>query len=273
MAPSQDNNNVDTARYGLTASSAIIVALLGVIRRETGKTEAEFKEEILEELNTTGLPGGQYTWEGARKASTHLFPHLSVSLLRNNHLTMSDTDNKVKAQRGGEKWSPEAHMTLLLGLLAVVKQEGTQLSTHKDLLVGTFKDHGLDDFTWEGIRIVTTKINNITLAINMPVWDDKALLDLLVSLYTGVQGEITKEQQDRVVAAMRAKGHDDVHWDKIRLTATPSPPTTMPTLGEIKDDLLDAIYQVAQPLTPEQKDQVVAILQSRGHDMVWNAIR
>jgi hypothetical protein len=50
----------------------------------------------------------------------------------------------------------------------------------------------------------------------MPVWDDKALTDLLVALYTGVQGEITREQQDRVVDAMRAKGYDDVHWDKIR---------------------------------------------------------
>lgn len=47
----------------------------------------------------------------------------------------------------------------------------------------------------------------------------------------------------------------------------------MPSFEEIKDDLLDAIYHVAQPLTPEQKDEVVSILKSRGHDMVWNAIR
>jgi hypothetical protein len=50
----------------------------------------------------------------------------------------------------------------------------------------------------------------------MPVWDEKTLVDLLVALYTGVQGEITKDQQVRVVAAMREKGYDDIHWDKIR---------------------------------------------------------
>jgi hypothetical protein len=47
----------------------------------------------------------------------------------------------------------------------------------------------------------------------------------------------------------------------------------MPTFEEIKDDLLEAIYQVAQPLTQEQKDEVVSNLKSRGHDMGWNAIR
>lgn len=49
----------------------------------------------------------------------------------------------------------------------------------------------------------------------------------------------------------------------------------MPTkFGDIKADLFEAIYLVVQPsLTQEQKDEVVSILNSRGHDMVWNAIR
>jgi hypothetical protein len=43
---------------------------------------------------------------------------------------------------------------------------------------------------------------------------------------------------------------------------------------EVKADLFEAIYLVAQPsLTQEQKDEVISILRSRGHDMVWNAVR
>ena len=65
---------------------------------------------------------------------------------------MTGNDNTIKASKCGEKWSPEAHLTLLLGLHAVIKQEGVQLFTHRDLLVDTFKNNGLNDFTWEGIR-------------------------------------------------------------------------------------------------------------------------
>lgn len=55
----------------------------------------------------------------------------------------------------------------------------------------------------------------------MPVWDEKTQSDLLVALYSGVMGEITKDQQDRVVSAMKAKGYDDIHWDKIRYIPFP----------------------------------------------------
>lgn len=50
----------------------------------------------------------------------------------------------------------------------------------------------------------------------MPKWDDKATIDLLTGLYTAVQQQITKEQQRDVVDYMKAKGHDDTHWDAIR---------------------------------------------------------
>jgi hypothetical protein len=46
----------------------------------------------------------------------------------------------------------------------------------------------------------------------MPTWDEKTNLDLMIALSAGV----TKDRQDLVVAAMKDKGYDDVHWDKIR---------------------------------------------------------
>ena len=48
----------------------------------------------------------------------------------------------------------------------------------------------------------------------------------------------------------------------------------MPKFEEVKGDLFEAIYLVSQPaLTIEQKEEIVAIMKERGHDMVWNAIR
>jgi hypothetical protein len=43
---------------------------------------------------------------------------------------------------------------------------------------------------------------------------------------------------------------------------------------DIKADLMEAIYHVTNPLiAKEQQAEVVEFMQSRGHDMVWNAIR
>jgi hypothetical protein len=43
----------------------------------------------------------------------------------------------------------------------------------------------------------------------------------------------------------------------------------MPKFEDIKGDLFEVIYLVAQPsLTPEQKDEIVAIMKARGYDMV-----
>jgi hypothetical protein len=49
----------------------------------------------------------------------------------------------------------------------------------------------------------------------------------------------------------------------------------MPTkFDEVKGDLFEAIYLVVQPsVMQEQKEEIVSILNGRGHDMGWNAIR
>lgn len=48
----------------------------------------------------------------------------------------------------------------------------------------------------------------------------------------------------------------------------------MVKFDQVKNDLFEAIYLATQPvLTPDQRDEVVAIMKERGHDMVWNAIR
>ncbi|KAM7209537.1 hypothetical protein V8F20_000275 [Naviculisporaceae sp. PSN 640] len=47
----------------------------------------------------------------------------------------------------------------------------------------------------------------------------------------------------------------------------------MPKWEDIRDDLFEAVISVQPSLTKEQQDQVVVFMQSRGHNMVWNAIR
>ncbi|KAK0706568.1 hypothetical protein B0T26DRAFT_727145 [Lasiosphaeria miniovina] len=42
---------------------------------------------------------------------------------------------------------------------------------------------------------------------------------------------------------------------------------------EIREDLFEAVMQVQGPLTKEQHQQIVEIMQARGHNMGWNAIR
>jgi hypothetical protein len=50
----------------------------------------------------------------------------------------------------------------------------------------------------------------------MPAWDEEKHIHLLLAFHAGVKGEITREFQDGVVAAMKAKGHHDANWDMIR---------------------------------------------------------
>lgn len=42
---------------------------------------------------------------------------------------------------------------------------------------------------------------------------------------------------------------------------------------DIRDDLLDAVMQVCPAFTREQQDQIVTILNERGHAVTWNAMR
>ncbi|GAB1313054.1 hypothetical protein MFIFM68171_03264 [Madurella fahalii] len=47
----------------------------------------------------------------------------------------------------------------------------------------------------------------------------------------------------------------------------------MPKWEEIRDDLFEAVIQVQPPLSKDQQAEVERIMNERGHDMVWNAIR
>lgn len=50
----------------------------------------------------------------------------------------------------------------------------------------------------------------------MSAWDEQKHVDFLLSMQDGLKSEMTKESQDRVVAAMRARGHNTVTWDGLR---------------------------------------------------------
>ena len=42
---------------------------------------------------------------------------------------------------------------------------------------------------------------------------------------------------------------------------------------DVREDLLDAMLQVSMPLTRDQQESIVAILNERGHNVTWNAMR
>jgi hypothetical protein len=42
---------------------------------------------------------------------------------------------------------------------------------------------------------------------------------------------------------------------------------------DIRDDLIQGLVNVFPPLNKEQQNDIVAFLQARGHDIVWNALR
>lgn len=53
----------------------------------------------------------------------------------------------------------------------------------------------------------------------------------------------------------------------------PPSPFAMVRWEDVRDDLLDAVMQVAPAFTREQQDQIVTILNERGHGVTWNAMR
>jgi hypothetical protein len=61
-------------------------------------------------------------------------------------------ETTIKAGGRGDRWGPDGHFGLLMGLIAVLGEEKISLSKHKDLILEAFKDQGRDDYTWEGVR-------------------------------------------------------------------------------------------------------------------------
>ena len=52
-------------------------------------------------------------------------------------------------------------------------------------------------------------------------WDEEKHIDLLLAFHMAVKGEKSpKELQQRIVEAMKAKGHDDANWDMIRYSSS-----------------------------------------------------
>jgi hypothetical protein len=147
-------------------------------------------------------------------------------------------------------WDEAKHVDLLLAFHACIKGEMTK--AFQDEVVAIMKSQGHSDTNWDMIRYETTPVAppaTCQFSLHPPVCP--------LVLFTQSQ---TYLLQLSVLAIYRKQPSNTVTHP-------------MPTFEEIKDDLLDAIYQVAQPLTAEQKNEVVAILKSRGHNMVWNAIR
>jgi len=67
-------------RYGLSAHMAIVCGLMDVLeehgllkdpKKDEDDPKTPYKVHVLNSLNSAGIGGPPYTWEGVRKASTN----------------------------------------------------------------------------------------------------------------------------------------------------------------------------------------------------------
>ncbi|KAK1832735.1 hypothetical protein QBC39DRAFT_433035 [Podospora conica] len=118
----------------------------------------------------------------------------------------------------------------------------------------------------------------------MSKWDAQKERDLGAAIFAAT-GPHPPEVKERVVEMMAEAGHI-VNWDALSATrgqpeakptkllqaAQPPSTFTMVRWEDVREDLLDALMQVTLPLTREQQDNIVAILNERGHQVTWNAM-
>ncbi|KAK0740661.1 hypothetical protein B0T18DRAFT_431933 [Schizothecium vesticola] len=131
----------------------------------------------------------------------------------------------------------------------------------------------------------------------MSKWDAQKERDLATAIFTATAPHPAEVKQ-KIIEMMAEAGHI-VNWDATRhkLRNPPSrdfhqhPETkaakssaqnnlkphlqafTMVRWEDVREDLLDAMLQVSMPLTRDQQDSIVAILNERGHNVTWNAMR
>jgi len=65
--------DIDSGRYGNAVHIALLSVLLNIMT-ENGLKETTYQTRLVDALNSIGLPGDAYTWEGTRKASVFSFP-------------------------------------------------------------------------------------------------------------------------------------------------------------------------------------------------------
>ncbi|KAK5660846.1 hypothetical protein OQA88_12217 [Cercophora sp. LCS_1] len=92
---------------------------------------------------------------------------------------------------------------------------------------------------------------------------------LLAALYgaTFDAGALTEDVKAAVVAEMNSDD-SNANWDQIRHLND-----KMARWEDIRDDLIDAIINVHGSFTKEEQVVITQMMNDRGHNMVWNAIR
>ncbi|KAK4241351.1 hypothetical protein C8A03DRAFT_12384 [Achaetomium macrosporum] len=114
-------------------------------------------------------------------------------------------------------------------------------------------------------------------------WNENAHMVLLCTCLDIIsQGENGKgsiaAHKDQIMGALEANGYtftwEGHHAFLSHLPLFSSPKSVkMPKWEDIRDDLFEAIIRVQPPIDKEQQAEIVKIMQARGHDMGWNAIR
>lgn len=66
----------------------------------------------------------------------------------------NQVDNTPKAGGPGNKWGPDAHFALLMGLNAVLEKHSIKatIRDHLELIFEEFQAQGLDNYSREAIR-------------------------------------------------------------------------------------------------------------------------
>ncbi|KAK3946302.1 hypothetical protein QBC46DRAFT_444446 [Diplogelasinospora grovesii] len=273
---------IKESKWNLEAHAALCGALADALTA-AGSRPSDHKDSIMAVMATKGH---EFTWEAIRITGSRL---------------LSDIASFSKYGLQMPKWDETARSDLLIALYTAT-QPLLSKEVH-DQVVDIMKAKGHEDANWDLIRTIAaqTSANSIT---KMPVKYEDIKADLMEALYIVAQPDFSKEQKEAVEAIMSERGHD-LKWNAISVRylnafsplvvrttslllqphdfvihAISRPPIpqsitafTMPTWEEIRDDLFLAHLIVQPALNKEQQDEVENIMQARGHNMVWNAIR
>ncbi|TPX13205.1 uncharacterized protein E0L32_006405 [Thyridium curvatum] len=162
-----------------------------------------------------------------------------------------------RQERVAKKWDGDAHARLAEGLANAFAESGGTLVAHKETILAALNGDSEEPiFTWESVRpfpsfcLCCPKPRSPLERFPFPSFHRFAIATIIhpTTLANHLHAAITRPSTVKM----------PVKWD-----------------ADAVSDLLWAMFLVLAPtdLSREKKDEIVNLMQQKGHDVVWNAIR
>ncbi|KAM7183460.1 hypothetical protein V8F33_013570 [Rhypophila sp. PSN 637] len=276
------------------AHSALCGALTNALV-EAGSSPAKHKDSILEFMESKGQV---FTWEGIRYVvkiwpsglsvyflvhHQNIFPvqHLPTTIFSTRspfEYNLIDHRSKLSSQSSKmPKWTPETERDLLLALYTAVQPHlDKEVQT---AIITKMKERGHDDVNWDLLSGPSPPLLPSILSLKrcLPNFrglrSDKCSSKAFPSILPQFDTQRAAKPSPSISSThKRNTSFLGPNRNPPHFFSTFHRPANMPKWEEIRDDLFEAIMAVQPALGKEQQEQVVVFMQSRGHNMVWNAI-